>query len=176
MKTEFNAKFRGLTADLTTKNQIISLEIDTDFRPFVDSFGDGWISTTMKPAKNARSLSANALLWAICGDIAAGTTPPMKKDDVYIQLLRDYGVSDYVSIRAGIDPAKYFKYYDKAGEGEIGGKKFIHYRVYAGSSEYDSAEMSRLIDGALEDARQMGLPPRFTEAEIAAAKERGSWD
>jgi hypothetical protein len=47
---------------------------------------------------------------------------------------------------------------------------FSHYRVYKGSSEYDTREMAVLIDGIISEAKELDietLPP----AEIARMKE-----
>jgi ABC-type transporter Mla MlaB component len=43
--------------------------------------------------------------------------------------------------------------------------------LYYGSSEYDSAQMSRLCDLAVEEAKVQGIQPRLTAAERQAAIE-----
>lgn len=56
------------------------------------------------------------------------------------------------------------------GHSMLNGKDFTHYKVYKGSSEYDSKEMSILIDGIISEAEELGietLPPH----EIQRLKE-----
>ena len=50
-----------------------------------------------------------------------------------------------------------FKYYDEIGQSEVKGKTFTHYKVYKGSSEYDTLEMSILLDGVVEEAKLQGI-------------------
>lgn len=79
------------------------------------------------------------------------------KEDVYFQMLKDYGQSEFVSVLSDIDVHGYFKYYEEYGNGRVQGKDFTHYKVYKGSSEYDSKEMSILIDGIIQEARNIGI-------------------
>ena len=39
----------------------------------------------------------------------------------------------------------------------LNGKVFYHYRFWVGSSQYDTKEMSILIDGIVDECKQMGL-------------------
>lgn len=89
--------------------------------------------------------------------------------------LKDYGQCAMVSVRSDINISGYFKYYEETGKGTVMDKEFIHYKVYKGSSEMDSKEMSILIDGAVQEAEQLGietLPP----AELRSLIERWGKD
>lgn len=110
-----------------------------------------------------RSLSANAYAWALIGKIA--DTLRKSKEDIYLQMLKDYGQSEFVSVRSDVNVSGYFKYYEEYGKGHVQGKEFTHYKVYKGSSEYDSKEMSILIDGIVQEAQNLGIETR-TPAEI----------
>ena len=72
-------------------------------------------------------------------------------------MLKRYGQSDIVSVLSGVDVSGYFKYYDMFGTGYTNGKEFTHYKVYKGSSEYDTREMSILLDGIIDEAKTMGI-------------------
>ena len=75
-----------------------------------------------------------------------------------------------VPIKAGDNPSGYFKYYDYECSKIINGKKADYYRVYKGSSEYDTHEMSVFIDGVIQECQDVGietLPPH----EISLLKE-----
>ena len=84
-------------------------------------------------------------------------------------MLRDYGQSEIVSVRADIDISGYFKYYEEFGRGTVNGKEFIHYKIYKGSSEYDSREMAIFIDGVVQEAQALGIDT-LTPTQIAELK------
>lgn len=107
----------------------------------------------VKEYKEKRSLNANAYSWALIGQIADNLR--LSKEEVYLRMLRDYGQSEIVSVRADIDVAGYFKYYEKFGNGKVNGKEFIHYKVYKGSSEFDTREMAIFIDGVVQEAKNL---------------------
>lgn len=50
-----------------------------------------------------------------------------------------------------------FPYHEKAGKAVLNGKVFYHYRFWVGSSQYDTREMSILIDGIVDECKQIGL-------------------
>ena len=85
-------------------------------------------------------------------------------------MLKDYGQSDMISVRDGIPVKHYFKYYEEAGESTLNGKLFKHYRVYMGSSEFDTNEMSIFIDGIVHEAKNLGIET-LTPNEIARLKD-----
>ena len=105
--------------------------------------------------KEKRSLNANAYLWKLCTEI--GNCMRMSKEDVYFNMLMNYGQSEMVSILSSIDVRGYFKYYDLAGKSMLNGKEFSHYKIYKGSSEYNIYEMSILLDGVVQEAKQLGI-------------------
>ena len=105
--------------------------------------------------KEKRSLNANAYLWKLCTEI--GNCMRMSKEDVYFNMLMNYGQSEMVSILSSIDVRGYFKYYDLAGKSMLNGKEFSHYKIYKGSSEYNTYEMSILLDGVVQEAKQLGI-------------------
>jgi len=110
-----------------------------------------------------RSLSANAYAWALINKIA--DVLRKSKEEVYLQMLKDYGQSEFVSVLSNINVKGYFKYYEEYGKGHVEGREFTHYKVYKGSSEYDSKEMSILIDGIVQEAKALDIETR-TPAEI----------
>lgn len=114
----------------------------------------------VKEHHEKRSLNANAYAWSLIGKIA--DVVRSSKDEVYLMMLKRYGQSEMVSVLSDIDISGYFKYYEEVGRATLQGKEFTHYRVYKGSSEYDSREMSILIDGIVSEAKELDietLPP-----------------
>lgn len=112
-----------------------------------------------------RSLSANAYAWVLINKIADALRK--SKEEVYFQMLKDYGQSEFVSVKTNINVKGFFKYYEEWGRGFVDGKEFTHYKVFKGSSEYDSKEMAILIDGIIQEAQNLGI-----ETITPAEKER----
>ena len=118
----------------------------------------------IKEYKNKRSKSQNAYMWELINEIANITR--LSKEQVYKQMLEDYSQSQIVSVLAEIDVTPYFKYSKKCGESILNGKKFYHYKVFKGSSEMDSREMTILIDGVIQEAKQLNIDT-LTPAQVA---------
>lgn len=114
----------------------------------------------IKQHRLKRSLSANSYAWVLISKLA--DVLRASKDEIYLQMLKRYGQCRVVSVISQVDLDGYFKYYEPFGETVLDGKSFTHYRVYKGSSQYDSKEMSIFIDGLLSEARELEietLPP-----------------
>ena len=105
--------------------------------------------------REKRSLNANAYLWKLVTEI--GNILNKSKEEVYLQILIDYVQSEMVSILSEIDVKGYFKYYKLAGTSILNGKEFNHYKIYKGSSEYDTKEMSILLNGVVQEAKNLGI-------------------
>ena len=105
--------------------------------------------------REKRSLNANAYLWKLVTEI--GNVLNKSKEEVYLQMLIDYGQSEMVCILSEIDVKGYFKYYKLAGTSILNGKEFNHYKIYKGSSEYDTKEMSILLNGVVQEAKNLGI-------------------
>lgn len=113
--------------------------------------------------KKKRSLDANAYLWKLSTEIA--NVLRADKESIYVDMLKKYGQSDVVSVLSTVDVKGYFKYYDEFGKGYVNGKEFTHYRVYKGSSEYDVQEFSILLDGVIDEAKNLDI-------EVISERER----
>lgn len=125
----------------------------------------------VKEYKEKRSLNANNYAWKLITEIA--NVMKISKEEVYIEMLKIYGQSEMVSVLSEIDVSKYFKYYLEAGESILNGKKFKHYKVYMGSSEMNTKQMSILIDGIVQEAKQLDIET-MTPSELSRLKEEWS--
>ena len=124
-----------------------------DIRRFAYKFKAGNYEIERKRKK--RSTDANALCWKLCTEIA--NVLRSDKDSIYVDMLKRYGQSDIVSVLSSVNVKGYFKYYDEFGKGTVKGKEFTHYKVYKGSSEYDTREMSILLDGIIDEAKALDI-------------------
>lgn len=122
----------------------------------------------LKDYHEKRSLRANAYYWELLNELA--NVLRMDKEEMHLNLLQKYGQSEIVSVLANIDVSGYFKYYSEAGESILKGKVFKHYKVYKGSSEMDSREMSILIHGLVDECQIQGIETR-PESEIKSMLE-----
>jgi hypothetical protein len=106
----------------------------------------------------------------LIGDIA--DVVRASKDEIYLKMLKRYGQSELISALSHIPIEQYLRYYEEAGESQLNGKLFKHYRVYKGSSEMDTREMSVLIDGIVSEAKHLGLQ---TETPDTLARMKALW-
>ena len=121
----------------------------------------------IKEHREKRSLNANAYAWTLIGKIADNMRK--SKEEVYLSMLRDYGQSEIISVRSDINIDGYFKYFEKFGSGQVNGKDFTHYKIYKGSSEFDTKEMSIFIDGVIQEAKALDIDT-LTPTQLAELK------
>ena len=121
--------------------------------------------------KEKRSLNANAYAWKLITEI--GNKTNKSKEEVYLQMLIDYGQSEMVSVLSTINIDGYFKYYKEFGKSRLNGKEFTHYKVYKGTSEYNTKEMSIFIDGVVQEAENLGIE---TKSPNELERLKRMWD
>lgn len=165
-------KIVGANIDFKTGKPTISFEVNerADFEMMVDELKDkDKLSIEVKPYRERRSLNANAYAWVLIGKIA--DVVRAGKDEIYLQCLKRYGQSELISVLSHVPIDHYVKYFEEAGQSKLNGKDFTHYRVYKGSSEFDTREMSIFIDGVCSEARELGIQVE-TPNQIAEMKSR----
>lgn len=125
----------------------------------------------VKKHREKRSLNANNYMWTLINEMA--NVLRASKEDIYLMMLKRYGQSEIISVLSNINISGYFKYYNIAGTSKLNDKEFTHYKVYKGSSEYDTREMSILIDGVVSECKELGIST-MTPDELAALKSAWS--
>ena len=166
-------KIVGANIDYRTNKPTLTLEVNerNDFESIVDDLKDqDKLSIEIKPFRQHRSLNANAYCWVLIGKIA--DVVRAGKDEVYLKCLKRYGQSELISVLSHVPIGNYLKYYEEAGESKLNGKMFTHYRVYKGSSEFDTREMSIFIDGVVSEAKDLGIQ---TETPNQLAEMKARW-
>ena len=122
----------------------------------------------IKVTPKKRSNDANSLFWVMVGKLGE----KLKKSDneVYRELVRDNGVFEIVPIREDAIETwiKNWSYKGKDRKvngwicedlGECRNTPGYHYiKCYYGSSTYDTKQMSRLIDAAIRECKDHGIP------------------
>lgn len=169
----FTGRVVDASVDFVTGTPKLTLAINekNDFLHGYDDLKDvEKLSIEIKPYREKRSLNANAYAWALIGKIA--DILRASKDEIYLEMLRRYGQSEMISAVEDV-PIRYFvKYFDEIGTSRLNGKLFKHYRVYKGSHEYDTKEMSILIDGIVSEAKNLGIQ---TETPEQLARIKSLW-
>lgn len=120
------------------------------------------------PKRRKRSLDANSFLWSLIGQIASVVNVP--SDEVYRRAIHEAGVYTPLPIKA--EAVEEFSriwgahgvgwIVDVLDDSKLPGYKLV--RAYNGSSTYDTAQMSRLIDYVIQDAKALGIDT-LTERE-----------
>lgn len=111
----------------------------------------------IKKHNHKRSLSANGYFWKLCSLIAQHLHTD--KDTIYFMMLQKYGV--FVDIECSLAAVEHvkaqFKYCEELKEDFLGGNTVYTVRGYIGSSSYDTFEMSKLIDGVVNECKDLGI-------------------
>ena len=161
---EFSGKIKDLAFDYATEKALLTLSVneEADAKQLVCSeLRDAEISVKIDKHRKKRSLNANSYAWKLIGEVADRLRAG--KDEIYLLMLKRYGQSEMVSALAAIPMDRYFKYFEEAGESCLNGKLFKHYRIYKGSSEFDTREMSVFIDGIVSEAKALGIQTETPE-------------
>ena len=127
------------------------------------------LSVEITPYREKRSLSANSYFWVLVSNIASVIKSDI--DSVYLGLLERYGQFTHLLVKPNaVEKIKQqWKTVKVLDEKQINGQKAVQLLCYYGSSTYDSKEMSTLIDGAVYEAKELGIEVR-TPDELARLK------
>lgn len=172
----------GKLVDLTfgmNRKQRITLEIDGDFRPYFDRLKDALLDIEIKKHRNKRSLSANAYFHVLVNKIASesGRSEESTKKALVLEygaLAKDEdGLTVGFKLPSSVDVDTIYPYVKCFDTRMEGGKKFNCYLVYKQTHDMDTKEMSHLIDGAIDEAKELGIETDTPE-QIARYKEAWS--
>ena len=158
---------RGRLKDLTLNrdgSQNITVTVTgTDFRETYDSLQGKELDVEIKAHREKRSRSANAYFHVLVNKIAMETGEA--DEAVKRRLVMEYGVVDRddeglvigFKLPASVNVEKIYPYTRLFDIREEGGKMFNCYLVLKQTHEMDSKEMARVIDGAIAEAKELGI-------------------
>lgn len=170
---QLTGKIQGLAQDFGSKCVTLTLSVNEEaaVKSLYDELHDvEKLSIKIDKHREKRSLNANNYAWAIMTEMA--NVLRASKEEVYLNMLKRYGQSEIISVLSHIPIGEYVKYCEEAGESTLNGKLFKHYKVYKGSSEFDTREMSIFLDGVVSEAKEMDIP---TETPDQIAKLKALW-
>jgi len=130
-------------------------------------------TATIAEKKKRRSLDQNAFMWELLtiyanhlnGGRTGGTTP----DDLYMRFISTYGDAVFIMAvtEAESDLLKAFRVVKKVDARDYNGKELIVYKCFYGSSEYDTKQMTNLIEGIMDE---------MAKADIDFDYQRREWN
>lgn len=167
---ELTGKMVGVSVDYFTGKTIVSFELNESApaRAMVDELrNEEKLTVKVGKFKQKRSLDANAYCWTLIGKIAEKTN--VSKEEVYREAIRGIGGNyDIVCIKEDAAPALRSAW-ERNGIGwqtEIMLSKLdgcTNVLLYYGSSTYDTAQMSRLIDNIIQDCNALEIETKSPE-------------
>lgn len=152
----------------------ITFSTREDFSQAYEGLKESPVNVEIKKASAKRSRDANAFAWVLIDKIAEKMH--LGKSEVYRSAIREIGgVSETVCVRdKAVDRLR--SGWSKNGIGwqtETMPSKLpgcTNVVLYYGSSTYDTAQMSRLIDLLIQEAEQLGIPTLRDEADELIGK------
>ena len=169
---EEKAKIADIETDILTNITTVKLTFENrGIRNFLEKYRDTRLRVTINKYFEKRSLNANSYAWHLITKLA--NVMKISKEEMYFLKLKDYGQSQLVLITDKANPKNYFKYYSEEGSTIVKRKKYIWYKVYKGTSEYNTKEMSIFIEGLVNDCLEQEIETKTKEEIEALLKD---WD
>lgn len=182
---ESQGRIKDITVDFLTKQTLLTLAIErkpSEIEAECLRLREKNLDILIKEHREKRSLNANGYFHALVGKIAdkIGRSKTYVKND----LITSYGQQlfidgDKVSIKTQITPEVMMEtetlHCLKIGQKEENEKTLYFYDVYRGSHTYDTMEMSKLIDGTVQEAKEYGIET-MTPNQLEELKQRWKVD
>ena len=159
---------KDLFLDWKSRRTRVTLEIDAKPED-LEKLKDKKLTVEIKQYREKRSLDANAYYWQLLTQLADALN--ISKPAAHNRMLRQYGqlmiideqavytvLPDTEEAEKAINAAEtyHFKPTSQVKQGK-GGKMYRTYMMLRGSSDYDTKEMSVLINGLVEECKEQGI-------------------
>ena len=171
----------GITLDYNTGKPVIQILCE-DRREFdkLDNLRGNRLRVVLDKYKAKRSISSNNYFHALCGQIAQAMSPPISANRCKNLLIGRYGQPDYLDaeklipagIKSNISPEYMLEQphlHVRVAPG--GDEKTWFYRVMRDTHTYNTAEFSKLLDGTIAEAQELGIDT-ITDTEKQKMLER----
>lgn len=174
---ELTGTIEGLSVDFITGKAILTLAINekqTAISAYEELKDEEKLTIKIAKFRKKRSLDANAYFWTVADKLAEKLNTT--KEDVYRNAIKEIGgVSETVCIKneAVETLCQKWAYNGLGWQTETFPSKIegcTNVVLYYGSSTYDKAQMSRLIDNIVQDCKAVGIETKTPE-EIARLKD-----
>lgn len=112
--------------------------------------------------REKRSISQNAYMWVLIGQLAKAIGIP--KTEAYRNYIKEYGIYEIMPIKKEASERFMSAWRsngmgwiaERVGDSKIGG--YDNVIAYYGSSSYDTAQLSKVIDAVVRDCEEQGIP------------------
>lgn len=154
-----------------------AVELQFDRPPeTIEKYVDKDLDVTLKLYKEKRSLNANAYFHVLVEKIAG--VQKVTHTEIHNQLIADYGFMDEEITHLILDDAIDWRRIEtlhlkptSATRIMDNGRLYRIYLVMRGSHTYNTAEMARLIDGTVSEAKELGIET-LTPDELERMKQQ----
>ena len=156
----------------------LTFEFDSDVSAAIDKIKDKLLRITVKLWRDKRSLDANSYYWVLLSRLAEAVG--ISKPRAHNLMLRKYGqnlvIDSQIAFLVIPDTEEaeetaleaesfHIRPTSQVKQGKDG-KMYRTYTVLAGSSTYDTKEMSELINGLVSECKEQGIET-LTPDELA---------
>lgn len=164
---DFTGKLANISVDWKTGQPIVSFTVNeaSAMNQIENIQNVEKLSIKAVKYRQKRSLDANAYFHVLVGKIAESLT--ISKAHAKNLMIGKYGQVQTLPdgsamIYKSNAPVEYMQELEALHSmpvkfSEENGKEVVFYRIYRGSSTYDSKEMSLLIEGTVSDAKDLGI-------------------
>ena len=170
--------FAGISKDYVTNKFLLTVRVNEDIAAGYEELKDlECLDISIEKHRRRRSLDANAYFHVLVGKIADKLR--ISKPRCKNILIGRYGQIEYLDdgvpavIKTNVDVDQMLEqetlHVVPCGVDRQGGKDINYFRIYRGSHTYDTREMSILIDGTVQEAKELGIET-MTPSEIERMK------
>lgn len=167
-----------VSRDWKTGKMRLTFEFDSDVSAAIDKIKDKLLRITVKLWRDKRSLNANSYYWVLLSRLAEAVG--ISKPRAHNLMLRKYGqnlvIDSQIAFLVIPDTEEaeetaleaesfHIRPTSQVKQGKDG-KMYRTYTVLAGSSTYDTKEMSELINGLVSECKEQGIET-LTPDELA---------
>lgn len=166
---ELTGRIDTVTRDVLTGRERVTFICDPFPLQGLEKYAEKPLSVSVKEYSKKRSLNANAYYWTLVGALAKALK--ITNAAMHNMLLRRYGVPEMIGGRlCYVTMPDTVEAEQKALEAEtyhvkptsdvrvgIDGAFWRTYLMLKGSKQYDTKEMTRLIDGAVSECKELGI-------------------
>ncbi len=144
----------------TQKPKILLMLNERESLPSLEELKEDKLSIEIKKYRKNRSLDANAYMWVLISKLEEKIN--ISKDIIYKDAIKNIGVYEVIPVKNEA-VERFIEAWTKNGLGwvcETTKSKLEGYTnilAYYGSSTYNTAEMSRLIDFIVQECKQLNI-------------------
>ena len=154
-------KIVGMMYSRFTGKTTVEIALDGDQTQDIEALKDKVVDVVLKLFRKRRSLDANGYFWVLVDKLAEKLN--IAKVDIYRGYIKDVGGNSEMVCVQDKAVGTLIKGWQRNGIGWVTDtmpsklKGCTNVILYVGSSEYDTAQMARLIELAVQDCQAQGI-------------------